>query len=53
MEIWIDFIYWIDPELIGNERNAKASNLNTLIQEEKRKRESYRVCFVYFLFLFN
>jgi len=49
IEIWIDFIYWIDPALTDDERNAKTSHLSMLIHEEERKRESYRVSFVNFL----
>ncbi|CAF2370569.1 unnamed protein product [Rotaria sp. Silwood2] len=32
-----------DPALTDDERNAKTSHLSILIQEEERKRESYRV----------
>ena len=36
----------LDPALSNDERSAKTSHLSMLIQEEERKRESYRVGFL-------
>ena len=43
-DIWVILsVYYIDPALTDDERNAKTSHLTILIQEEERKREAYRV----------
>ncbi|CAF4180188.1 unnamed protein product [Rotaria magnacalcarata] len=36
-------IYLLDPTLTDDERNDKTSHLSILINEEERKRESYRI----------
>jgi hypothetical protein len=41
---------YIDPALTDDERNAKTSHLSMLIHEEERKRESYRVRSINYLF---
>lgn len=42
-DIWVIHSFSLDPALTDEERTVKTSHLTVLIQEEERKRESYRV----------